>query len=101
MQQGSWTIEPVDAREVRRLAGELELNELTASVLVRRGLADPELAGAFLAAEAPGHDPFALGDMTQAVQRIRAAVAAGEKICVHGDYDVDGVAATALAVQLL
>jgi single-stranded-DNA-specific exonuclease len=101
MQQGSWTIEPVDAREVRRLAGELELSELTASVLVRRGLADPELARAFLAAEAPGHDPLALGDMTQAVQRIHAAVAAGEKICVHGDYDVDGVAATALAVILL
>jgi len=55
----------------------------------------------FLAAEAPGYDPFALGDMAQAVQRIRAAVSAGEKICVHGDYDVDGVAATALAVHLL
>ena len=101
MQQGSWTIEPADSHEVRKLAHELELSELTASVLVRRGLTEPERARAFLAAEAPGHDPFALGDMTQAVQRIRAAVAAGEKICVHGDYDVDGVAATALAVLLL
>ncbi|MGA9760818.1 MAG: single-stranded-DNA-specific exonuclease RecJ [Gaiellaceae bacterium] len=101
MQQGSWTIEPVGTREVRRLANELELSELTASVLARRGLAEPERARAFLAAEAPGHDAFALGDMAQAVQRIRAAVAAGEKICVHGDYDVDGVAATALAVILL
>ncbi|HEY5479667.1 MAG TPA: DHH family phosphoesterase, partial [Gaiellaceae bacterium] len=101
MQQGSWTIEPVDSHDVRRLAHELELSELTASVLVRRGLIEPERARAFLAAEAPGHDPFALGDMAQAVQRIRAAVAAGEKICVHGDYDVDGVSATALAVILL
>ncbi len=101
MQQGSWTIESVDLREVRRLERELELSELTASVLVRRGLAEPERARAFLAAEAPGHDPFALGDMALAVQRIQAAVAAGEKICVHGDYDVDGVAATALAVLLL
>jgi len=101
MQQGSWTIEPADLHEVRKLAHELELSDLTASVLVRRGLADPELARAFLAAEAPGHDPFALGDMAQAVQRIRAAVTAGEKICVHGDYDVDGVSATALAVILL
>jgi single-stranded-DNA-specific exonuclease len=101
MQQGNWTIKPVDAREVRELAHELELSELSASVLVRRGLADSGQARAFLAAEAPGHDPFALGDMAQAVQRIRAAVAAGEKICVHGDYDVDGVAATALALHLL
>lgn len=83
------------------LAGELELSELTASVLVRRGLADPERARVFLAAEAPGHDPLALGDMAAAVERIRAAVAAGEHICVYGDYDVDGIAATALAVLVL
>ncbi|MGC9974429.1 MAG: single-stranded-DNA-specific exonuclease RecJ [Gaiellaceae bacterium] len=101
MQQGSWTIETVATRDVRELARELELSELTASVLVRRGLTDGERARAFLATEAPAHDPFALGDMAEAVQRIRAAVAAGEKICVHGDYDVDGVSATALAVILL
>ena len=101
MPEGSWTIERADLHDVQRLARELELSELTASVLVRRGLAEPERARAFLAVEAPGYDPLALGDMAQAVQRIRAAVAAGEKICVYGDYDVDGVAATALAVQLL
>ena len=101
MQPGGWTIEEVAARDVREFAHELGLNELTASVLVRRGLTDSERARAFLSAEAPGHDPFELGDMAEAVQRIRAAVAAGEKICVHGDYDVDGVSATALAVILL
>ena len=101
MQPGSWTIEAAAARDVRELARELELSELTASVLVRRGLTDGVRARAFLAAEAPGHDPFELGDMAEAVRRIRAAVAAGEKICVHGDYDVDGVSATALAVILL
>jgi single-stranded-DNA-specific exonuclease len=39
--------------------------------------------------------------MTAAVDRIRAAVAAGERICIHGDYDVDGISATALAVLTL
>ncbi len=101
MHKGSWTIEAVDLREVQALANELELSELTASVLVRRGFADPEQARAFLAAEAPGHDPFALGDMAAAVERIRVAIDAGEKICVHGDYDVDGIAATVLALNLL
>lgn len=101
MQKGSWTIEAVASREVQRLASELELSELTASVLVRRGLSDPERARAFLAAEAPGHDPFALGDVTKAVERIRSGIEAGEKICVHGDYDVDGIAATVLAVNVL
>ena len=49
----------------------------------------------------PGHDPLLLGDMQAAVERIRAAVANGTRICVHGDYDVDGICATALAVLFL
>jgi single-stranded-DNA-specific exonuclease len=39
--------------------------------------------------------------MRRAVERIRAAIAAGERICVHGDYDVDGISATAVAVLVL
>jgi single-stranded-DNA-specific exonuclease len=99
--QGSWTIRPCPASEVLRLARELEINELTAAVLARRGYADPDAARAFLAAEPPRHDPFLLGDMRTACDRIRAAVAAGTRICVHGDYDVDGICATALAVLTL
>ncbi|MBX5475108.1 MAG: single-stranded-DNA-specific exonuclease RecJ, partial [Thermoleophilia bacterium] len=55
----------------------------------------------FLEGEQPPHDPFLLGDMALACERIRVAVADGRRICVHGDYDVDGIAATALAVLLL
>jgi single-stranded-DNA-specific exonuclease len=84
-----------------RLVASLGISELTAGVLVRRGYGDPENARLFLAGELPPHDPFALGDMRAAADRIRAAVVAGERICVHGDYDVDGIAATALAVLLL
>jgi len=101
MQQASWSIEPCPPANTRRLVEELGLGEVTAAVLVRRGYGDPEDANAFLAGERPGHDPFLLGDMRAAVERIRAAVAAGERICVHGDYDVDGICATALAVLTL
>jgi single-stranded-DNA-specific exonuclease len=99
--QGSWTIRPCPHGEVRRLVQELGLQEVTAAVLVRRGYGDPETARAFLAAELPGHDPFRLGDMEAAVARIRLAVDRGERICVHGDYDVDGICATSLAVLTL
>jgi single-stranded-DNA-specific exonuclease len=99
--QGSWTIRPCPYREVALLARELGIGELTAAVLVRRGYGTPETARAFLAAEPPGHDPFLLGDMRVACERIRAAVAAGKRVCVHGDYDVDGICATALAVLTL
>ena len=101
MQQGAWTIKACASDDVRALARALEISELTASVLIRRGYADPEGAAAFLAAEAPQHDPFLLGDMPGAVETIRGAIAAGKRICVHGDYDVDGICATALAVLTL
>ena len=101
MSEGIWTIRPCPHRQASGLARELGLSEITASVLVRRGYGDPEVARAFLAGEQPLHDPFLLGDMAGAVERIRTAIAAGKRICVHGDYDVDGICATVLAVLVL
>src|SRR5881394_3537417 len=101
MYEGSWTIKPYDREAARRLSGELDLSLTTASVLVRRGYADVGSARAFLSGEIPGHDPFQLGDMALACETIRAAVAHGRRICVHGDYDADGLCATALAVLIL
>src|SRR5436305_176107 len=101
MSEGTWTISPCPHRQAGFLAQELGLSEITASVLVRRGYGDPEQARGFLAGEQPLHDPFLLGDMEAAVARIRAAVETGQRICVHGDYDVDGICATVLAVLVL
>src|SRR3954466_4115955 len=101
MFEGTWTIRPCPHRQQAELARSLGVSELTAGVLIRRGYDDPEVAQAFLHGEVPPHDPFALGDMQLAVDRTRAAIAAGRRICVHGDYDVDGISATALAVLLL
>src|SRR6478736_8733698 len=101
MFEGTWTISPCPHRQAGDLAQALGLSEITAGVLVRRGYGDPEIARAFLAGEQPLHDPLLLGDMAVAVERIRAAIAAGKRICVHGDYDVDGICATVLAVLVL
>ena len=101
MSEGIWTIRPCPHRQASDLAEELGLSEITASVLVRRGYGDPDEARAFLAGEQPLHDPFLLGNMAEAVAQIRAAIAAGKRICVHGDYDVDGICATVLALRIL
>ena len=102
MQQRLWKLRGHCPREeTNALVRELGLSETVAAVLVRRGYGDPHRARAFLAAELPGHDPFALGDMADACESVRRAVAAGKRICVHGDYDADGICATALAVLVL
>jgi single-stranded-DNA-specific exonuclease len=101
MQEGTWTLRPCPHGVQAELARSLGIGELTAGILVRRGYTDPAEARAFLDGELPPHDPFLLGDMRVAVERIRAAAADGRRICVHGDYDVDGISATALAVLLL
>ena len=101
MQDGRWTTRPCDWGRVDALAQALEISEITATVLVRRGLDDPDAARAFLDAEPPGHDPLLLGNMAAAVERIRAAVRDGERICIHGDYDVDGISATVVALLAL
>ena len=97
----SWKIESISYPEVRALAQELGVSETVASILVRRGMGNPAAAKAFLDPEGISHDPLLLGDMALAVERLRAAVERGERICVHGDYDVDGVCATALATLTL
>jgi len=102
MESGTWKIESCPQRDVRALVAALGVSETAAAVLVRRGYADPEAARVFLEGALPGHDPFSsLGDMRDAVETIVAAVEAGARICVHGDYDADGICASALAVLLL
>jgi single-stranded-DNA-specific exonuclease len=101
MRDGTWTLADCPPAAQAELVRELEISELTASVLVRRGYSDPAVARRFLDGEQAPHDPFLLGDMEAACAQLRAAVEEGRRICVHGDYDVDGVAATTLALLLL
>jgi single-stranded-DNA-specific exonuclease len=101
MASGTWQLEQCSHADVRVLAKALEVSETTASVLARRGHRDVGEARRFLEGKLPGHDPLLLGDMAAGVAAIRAAIERGARICVHGDYDADGICATALAVLLL
>ena len=80
---GRWRPEPGSSNHARtRVSGRSPrrsaLDEVTASVLVRRGYDEPAEARRFLEGALPGHDPFALGDMREAVETIAAAVAVGQ-----------------------
>lgn len=89
---------PLEACE--RLERELGLSPSVAQVLVRRGLADPAAAGAFLAAD-ERHDIARWAGIDQAVALVLGHVERRSPIVVHGDYDCDGVAATAILVRVL
>lgn len=73
-----------------------------AQLLFNRGYATAEAARIFLAGErAQPDDPFQLTGLRETVERIRRALARRETIAIYGDYDADGVTATALLVQTL
>ncbi|MEA4908134.1 MAG: single-stranded-DNA-specific exonuclease RecJ [Anaerolineaceae bacterium] len=74
---------------------------LLRQLLYNRQIAGAESAHAFLTTSGSLHDPFLLLDMEAAVERILWAIDCHEPIAVYGDYDVDGVTATALLVQVL
>ncbi len=78
----------------------LDLAEPVAVTLVRRGYRTVEEARAFLEA-AETHDPFEFDSMGEVTAMIEQAIAAGRTITVHGDYDCDGVWATAILVRAL
>ena len=99
-QIASFAVEPYSYAEAHALVDELGLSEPVAVTLVRRGYRTPEQARAFLAAE-ESHPPAAFDSMGDVVERVRAAIAAGRRITVHGDFDVDGVCATTLMVSAL
>ncbi|NCO52314.1 MAG: single-stranded-DNA-specific exonuclease RecJ, partial [Deltaproteobacteria bacterium] len=97
-----WQERFFDRGRITQLSQALPCLPLIASVLVRRGLTDAAAAQDFLSARLNSlPDPALLPDLIPAVQRLDAAVRKGEKIGVHGDYDVDGISGTALLVESL
>lgn len=100
-----WVFPSADAETVAaiaRLADELRLPAAAARILWKRGFRDAVSAGQFLNPRMEDlHNPFLLRDMDRAVARIEAAIAQGERVEIHGDYDVDGVTSTVVLKKAL
>src|SRR5690242_2361793 len=100
-----WEHLPCNDAETAALAAALNLHPTVARLLCLRGLGDPTVAARFLSPSLDHlHDPFLLADMLRAVERLERAIAAKERIAIHGDYDVDGITSTVIlrrALELL
>jgi single-stranded-DNA-specific exonuclease len=84
------------------LAAALHLPEPICRLLVARGYPTSDVAKRFLRPRLELlHDPLLMAGLERAVERIVAAIRAGETILVHGDYDVDGICSTTLLTRAL
>ena len=97
-----WALREPEADAVRALASELEVSELTARLLVNRGIQDPDEAHRFLHPRFENlHDPYLIKDMDRAVPLIWRALQGKKRIMVHGDYDVDGITSSLILKRAL
>lgn len=96
-----WSVAKVNKERAIAMANRLEIPPLLAMMLDIRGITKEENVINFLQENKDFSDPFLMKDMDKAVERITTAVENGEKICVYGDYDADGVTSTSLLYSYL
>ncbi len=100
-----WNIKQLTAEQqacCTVLAKELGISEMSARLLVTRGITTAEHARRFISPQLTElYDPFLMKDMDKAVARLQQAMAQGERILIYGDYDVDGTTAVALVYTFL
>lgn len=96
-----WSVAKVNKERAIAMAYRLEIPPLLAMMLDIRGITKEEDVINFLQENKDFSDPFLMKDMDKAVERITTAVENGEKICVYGDYDADGVTSTSLLYSYL
>jgi single-stranded-DNA-specific exonuclease len=96
----TWHLLPHDPDAVGSLAGSLGVSAVVAQLLLNRNVAEPERARRFLDAPLAGlHPPDLLPGVTEAAGRLYDAARTDRRVCVYGDYDVDGTTGTALLLQ--
>ncbi len=95
-----WQFKNSDFDSSLALASEVGISPFAAQLLINRGIKTAAEARSYLYPTLDElHSPFKLADMDKAIERIHQAMSRGEKICVYGDYDVDGTTATALLLN--
>lgn len=101
MSYKKWIIEDVDKKAASDISEKLNIDPFLSYLLAARGITDEAEISDFLSGSIRLADPMSFTDMDKAVSRIEKAVDSGEKICVYGDYDCDGVTAAALLYTFL
>ncbi len=98
----NWVLEKENPKLREKVTKTLGISPLTAQVLINRGVENEAEAELFIKSslfDLPS--PYLMKGMDKAVERLKSAIEKKEKIAIYGDYDVDGVTATALLYTFL
>lgn len=103
MQNKRWNLKEVpEEKSILTLADSLNISNILAILLIQRGITNfYEAKNYFRPSLETLHDPFLMNGMQEATQRVIYALTHNEKICVYGDYDVDGTCSAALMYLFL
>lgn len=101
MGRRKWILPKTDKEKAIEVSEKYNLDPLAASLLISRGIDNEKDIREFCSENTALIDPFELTDMDKAVIKITEAIHSGEKITVFGDYDADGVTATAILYSFL
>ncbi|MFN3740331.1 MAG: single-stranded-DNA-specific exonuclease RecJ [Thermodesulfovibrionales bacterium] len=95
-----WVLTKTNDEYLTYLSKKTGISKILAQILINRGIKDPSQVRDFLNPSLSLlSDPFCLHDLEMAILRIREAIKNNERILIHGDYDVDGLAATSIMVE--
>ncbi len=96
----NWLVSKTNPEFLKYLSQQTSVSRVLAQVLVNRGMNNADLIKEFLDPSLSNiRDPFLMPDMATAIHRIKMAVDRNETVFIHGDYDADGITATALLVS--
>ncbi len=101
MSRKKWLTAHIDKDLAAQVAESHSLDPFVSLILASRGITDYEDVEEFFEPDFCFCDPYLITDMDKAVERIEKAIETGERICVFGDYDADGVTSTTLMYSYL
>ncbi len=101
MSHKKWVLRSADKTRASELSEKFNIDPFISFLLVSRGIDNDLAVSSFLSESLEAVSPFLFEDMEQAALTVAEAIDSGEKICIYGDYDCDGVTATALLLQYL
>ncbi len=96
-----WVFAPYDLDTIEKLKAEFDLEPLIAHILISRGITDSVEVAKFLSDSHETVSPYCFADMEEAEFAVGNAMDCGEKICIYGDYDCDGITATTILYSYL